>query len=85
MTNEQVIRKTKIKHIKVTTLSGKIFDGDEASQNRITKKVLSMEFNGLTTTVWKLADNTKPEVTIQELREALALADTEHSRLWMEI
>lgn len=35
------------------------------------------------TTMWKLADNSIVEVTLEELKQALALAGKEMSKIWL--
>ena len=58
-----------IRNIVVTTSSGKSFDGDEDSQNRIIRALNRTD----ATIKWKLANNTISDVTIYELQEALDL------------
>lgn len=60
--------------ITVTTSSGKVFDGNEAARNNMISAILSAEFIGQTSAEWKLADNTKAVVTLDEVKEALALS-----------
>ena len=69
--------------IRVTTSSGKVFDGDETSQTRMARAVVALQAAGQTETVWVLADNTPATVTLAELAEALALAGAEQTRLWV--
>lgn len=82
-------RQAAVDAIKVTTSSGKVFDGDEQSQNRMTRAVIGLQAaaqvlgsNAPSTISWTLADNTVAEVTAAELGEALVLAGQEQSRLW---
>ena len=70
--------------ILVTTISGKVFDGDEKSQDRMVRAIQVAAITGLTETQWKLADNSIVMVTLDELKEALALAGQETSRIWLE-
>ncbi len=72
-----------VKAVRVTTTTGKTFDGDEKSQDRMMRAIQIASITDETTTNWKLADNTIVEVTLDELREALALAGKEMSRLWL--
>lgn len=60
--------------ITVITTSGKVFDGNEASITRMLAAIASSEFLGVTVANWKLADNTMVLVTLNEVKEALALA-----------
>lgn len=72
-----------VARIRVTTASGKVFDGDETSQTRMARAVIAMQAAGQTQTLWVLADNTPATVTLDELAEALALAGAEQTRLWV--
>ena len=70
--------------IKVTTTSGRTFDGDETSQARMARAILGLQEAGEGATVtWVLADNTAIEATAAELAEALKLAGAEQARLWV--
>lgn len=76
-------KESDVSSIKVTTSTDKTFDGDEKSQDRMMRAIQTAGITGLTTTQWKLANNTVVEVTLDELKEALALAAQEMSRIWM--
>lgn len=60
--------------IKVTTASGKVFDGRDIDQQRMLSAIMSADVVGITETYWKLADNSVAMVTLMELKEALALS-----------
>ena len=77
------IKADKVAQIIVTTATGKVFDGDEKSQERILRAINIANITGDTTTQWKLADNTVVDVTREELKEALALAGKEMSKIWI--
>ena len=83
-TPSRVIKERLVSRIKVTTDTGKVFDGDEKSQERILRAINIATITGDTTTQWKMADNTVVDVTLEELKEALALAGKEMSRIWLE-
>ena len=72
-----------VARIRVTTASGKPFDGDETSQTRMARAVVALQAAGQTETLWVLADNTPATVTLGELAEALALAGAGQTRLWV--
>lgn len=76
-------RQTMVDSIVVTTSTGKSFDGDETSQNRMVRAIIALESAGVPSVVWVLADNTPSMVTIAELKEALALAGAEQARIWV--
>ena len=73
----------KVSQLKVTVTSGKVFDGDETSQDRMVRAINIASISGQIQTQWKLADNTIVMVTLDELKEALALAGQEMSRIWL--
>jgi hypothetical protein len=75
-------REIAVSQIQVTTASGKTFDGDETSQNRITRAVTSSSAGD--TTTWVLANNIATTVSHDELREALRLAGEEQTALWVQ-
>jgi hypothetical protein len=60
--------------IKVTTQSGKVFDGRDIDQQRMVSAIISADVVGLTETYWKLTDNSVAMVTLDELKEALSLS-----------
>lgn len=75
-------RMAAIDGIKVTTASGKVFDGDEVSQGRMARAIIALSAAGGTVS-WVLANNTVAQVNATELTEALALAGAEQARLWV--
>ena len=76
------LRDTAVAAIKVT-VNGKVFDGDEVAQGRIARAVAAAESAGITTYQWKLADNSVAAVSLDELKQALALAFQAQSALWV--
>ena len=72
-----------VENIKVTTAAGSTFDGDEASQTRMSRAILVLSTGAAATVPWVLADNTEIQADIAELTEALALAGAEQARLWV--
>ncbi len=70
--------------IKVTTTAGNTFDGDETSQDRMSRAVVAMGAAPAGSTVnWVLSDNTVIDATQAELNEALLLAGTAQAALWV--
>lgn len=69
-----------VQNITVTTKAGNTFDGDEESQTRMARAILALPDGA--TVLWVLADNSVIQADAGELREALALAGAEQSRLW---
>ena len=87
-TQEQLLAKAKAQRqalvdaIIVTTTSGKKFDGDELSQDRMNKAISVAAITGLTSCTWVLADNVPTIVTVNELKEALALSFQAMGAVW---
>jgi len=77
-----VSREEAVRSIKVTTSTGKEFDGDEVSQGRMSRAILALQGTGLPSTMWILADNTVAQVTAAEFLEAMVLAGQEQSIVW---
>ena len=77
-------RQSAVDSLKVTTTSGKVFDGDEVSQDRIEKAIRVAELTGLTECEWVLADNVPTVVTLDELKEALVKAFQAMGAVWSE-
>ena len=73
-------RQAQVDAIIVTTDVGD-WDGDEASQSRMGRAILSM--NDTDTTIWALADNTPVKVTKANLTEALKLSGEEQTSIWV--
>ena len=65
------------------TVNGKVFDGDENSQTRMSRAIIGMQAAGVETITWTLADNTTTSATLLELTEALVLAGQRQSELWV--
>ena len=76
------LRDTAVAAIKVT-VNGKVFDGDEVAQGRISRAVAAAESAGVSAYQWKLADNSVAAVSLDELKQALALAFQAQSELWV--
>lgn len=72
-----------VEKIVVTTASGRQFDGDETSQDRMARTIVAMEGSGVETTFWRLADNDWVQVTSAELKEALRLAGMAQTAVWL--
>lgn len=72
-----------VSEIVVTTTTGKVFDGDELSQDRMLRALSIADLNGQTETQWKMADNSVQTVTREELKEALTLAGLAMGEIWI--
>ena len=74
-------RAEEVDRITVTTSLGNVFDGDEKSQDRMSRAITTLLPSE--TTTWVLSNNTPQEVTREELQEALRLAGAEQTRIWV--
>lgn len=63
-------------------VDGLVFDGDEQSQRRMLAAIHASEDAGITSTIWRLADNTEAVVTVEQIRQAHSLAIIEQGKLW---
>ena len=78
----KIARDAAVAKIKVT-VNGKVFDGDEVSQSRLARAITAAEAQGIAAQSWKLADNTWVDVTVVELKQALAAAFQAQGALWV--
>lgn len=76
-------RAAAVEAITVTTAAGNTFDGDEASQARMSRAIMVLSTGAAHSVPWVLADNTVIQATAAELTEAMALAGAEQARLWV--
>jgi hypothetical protein len=86
MTEAKTERTEAVSRITVE-VDGMIFDGDEKSQDRMSRAITMFTSSGLpadTTTAWVLADNTVAQVTIDQLTQALLLAGQKQTELWTQ-
>lgn len=66
-------------------IDGMVFDGDEVSQERMSRTVVAAAATGETgdaTTTWILHDNTIAQPTISQLARALRAAGEAQTKLW---
>jgi hypothetical protein len=64
------------------TVGDKVFDGDEKSQERMSRALRTAEITGLTSCQWVMRDNSVATVTKDEIAQALALAMQAQGALW---
>ena len=79
----KLARSAAVAAIIVTTSAGNTFDGDEVAQGRMVRAVMAMQATSTATTPWVLADNTVVQASAAELLEALALAGSAQSSVWV--
>jgi hypothetical protein len=66
----------------VVQVGSKQFEGDEVSQNRMSRAIVALQAAGVDSTYWTLYDNSVSVVTLAELAEALIKSGMEQTRLW---
>lgn len=76
-------RQSAVDAIKVTTLAGNTFDGDEVSQTRMARAIIALQATGTPSVTWVLADNSVIQASAAELSEALALAGAAQAKVWV--
>ena len=81
---EKIQRDITTAKILVTTAAGNVFNGDEVSQNRLSRAIMALQLTGTLTTHWVLANNVAVEVGAPELAEALALSGAAQTELWVK-
>lgn len=75
-------RAERVAAILVTTQAGRVFNGDETSQNRMSRAITALRAAGQTSTLWVLANNEAINVSVDELAEALILAGQAQTAIW---
>lgn len=68
--------------ITVTTSTGKVFDGNEDAQSRMSRAIQSAQIADIPSTTWVLANNVPTVVTLAELQEALVLSMQAMGAVW---
>jgi len=76
-------RAAAVEAIKVTTSTGKTFDGDEVAQTRMARAIIGMQAAGVGYITWVLADNTVTQATQAELTEAMVKAGQAQAAVWV--
>lgn len=77
----KAIKQELLANIKVTTSNSNIFDGNEVARSNMVSAIIASDILGIPKTTWKLADNSVAEITLDELKEALALSIQEVGRI----
>jgi len=75
---EQKAQKLKaLKELTVTTEAGNTFDADDQSRANMNEAITAAAVLGLTESPWKLHDNSVVTISVDEIKEALALGIVE--------
>lgn len=89
-TPEQILAEKKrqrqaiVDAITVTTSTGKVFDGNEDAQSRMSRAIQAAQIANIPSTTWVLANNVPTVVTLAELQEALVLSMQAMGAIWAE-
>ena len=67
-------KELRLSQIVVTTSNGNMLDGNETARNNMLSAIMSAELINKTEEYWKLADNSIKLISLDELKEALALS-----------
>ena len=87
-TPEQIIAEKKAQRqaivdaITVITSTGKVFDGNEDAQSRMSRAIQAAQIASIPSTTWVLANNVPTTVTLAELQEALVLSMQAMGAVW---
>jgi hypothetical protein len=79
----KTMRAFETSNIKVTLSNGVILDGDEDSQNRITRAISALD-NDDDVIPWRASDNKEYELNRPLFREASKLAGLEQTKIWQK-
>lgn len=87
-TPDQILAKKKsdrqaiVDAITVETSTGKVFDGNEDAQSRMSRAIQAAQIASIPSTTWILANNVPTTVTLSELQEALVLSMQAMGAVW---
>ncbi len=73
--------KIKLSSLVVTTTNNNTLDATLEARQNMADAILASTTLERTTTVWRMADNSEVEITLDELKEAHALAIQEYARI----
>lgn len=78
---KKIERQTAVDNI-IVEIDGLPFDGDEVSQNRMSRAIVALQAAGVLATYWTLADNLTTMVTVSQLEKALVAAGLAQTAIW---
>lgn len=70
-----------LEKLTVTTSNGNVFDAMLEARQNMADAIIASSTLGSTTTTWRMADNSEVIITLDELKEAHALAIKEYARI----
>lgn len=82
LAEKKLLRQQLVDAITVTTSTGKVFDGNEDAQSRMSRAIQAAQIASIPSTTWVLANNVPTVVTLAELQEALVLSMQAMGAVW---
>ena len=79
-----IVARTKEVNELTVDIGGKVFNGDEVSQSRMVRAIVSAGIVGQTSTYWTLANNVSTLITLDELKEALGKSMQAMAAIWVQ-
>ena len=82
--NKEVAKNNIVKRLSkltVTTAAGNVFDATLTARTDMLSAIQASLLLGTTTAMWRMADNISVSITLDELKEALALSIQEYAKV----
>ena len=70
----------RLSKLTVTTAAGNVFDATLTARTDMLSAIQASLLSGITTAMWRMADNISVSITLDELKEALALSIQEYAK-----
>nr|DAV84078.1 MAG TPA: protein of unknown function (DUF4376) [Caudoviricetes sp.] len=80
-TLSRVLIKNKLENLSVKISTGKIFDANLEARQNLSDAIIAADFLKIKETKWRMFDNSEVVVTLDELKEAHALAILEYAKI----
>ena len=75
------IIKNKLENLSVKISTGKVFDANLEARQNLSDAIIAADFLKIKETKWRMFDNSETVVTLDELKEAHALAILEYAKI----
>ena len=73
--------KNKLENLSVKISTGKVFDANLEARQNLSDAIIAADFLKIKETKWRMFDNSETVVTLDELKEAHALAILEYAKI----
>ena len=80
-TLSRVLIKNKLENLSVKISTGKVFDANLEARQNLSDAIIAADFLKIKETKWRMFDNSETIVTLDELKEAHALAILEYAKI----